>query len=415
MNKDTIGLKGLQAMKDIANFQLLDVSIVMPCLNEAETIAECVRDAKEALAILSERHGLTGEVVIADNGSTDGSKELAIGLGARVVDVSESGYGAALRGGFAAAHGRFLVMGDSDHSYDFRESVEMIEALLEGAELCMGSRFDGEIKPGAMPWKNRYIGNPTLSGILRVLFRTPDRDSHCGLRAIRRSTYEALNLSSVGMEFASEMVLKAALNGVEIAQVPCTLSPDGRNRAPHLNPWRDGLRHLFYMFMLSPSWLFIAPAALLMAFGLTIFTALLAHPDVEMVQIGRFGIGDHWAIVASVSVVVATQTLIAGFVTMIVGYREGYLPVSERATRFLGKSTLGSWLIVGGGLFLTGLIWAAIIAGGWIASGFGELHQIRGLIGASTAVAAGCQIGFGGFLVSIAAGNKLRHSEVLAR
>ena len=402
-------------MKDFTSSQLIDVSIVMPCLNEAETIADCVRDAQEALSRLGELHGLFGEVIVADNGSTDGSQKLARDLGARVVDVEESGYGAALRGGFAASHGRFLVMGDSDRSYDFRECVPMIEALMEGAELCMGSRFDGGIAPGAMPWKNRYIGNPALSGLLRVLFRTPVRDSHCGLRAIRRSTYEALQLSSVGMEFASEMVLKSALQRVEIAQRPCTLSPDGRSRAPHLNPWRDSLRHLFYMFMLSPSWLFIAPSALLMTFGLTIFAILLAHPGAEMVQLGQFGIGDHWAIVASAAIVVATQTLIAGFATMLVGYREGYLPASHRARRTLSHSTLGTWLLSGGVLCLVGILWAGIIAGGWVASGFGELDQIRGLIGAFTAIVAGCQIGFGGFLVSVVAGNKLKHAEVLER
>ncbi len=405
--------KGPRDMNKHTNMQLVDVSIVMPCLNEAETIADCVRDAQEALVRLGELHGLNGEVIVADNGSTDGSQKLASDLGARVVDVDEAGYGAALRGGFAAAKGRFLVMGDSDRSYDFRECVPMIEALEEGAELCMGSRFDGGIAPGAMPWKNRYIGNPALSGILRVLFGAPVRDSHCGLRAIRRSTYDALRLSSVGMEFASEMVLKAALQRVTIVQRPCTLSPDGRSRAPHLNPWRDGLRHLFYMFMLCPTWLFIAPSALLMTFGLTIFAILLAHTGAEMVQLGRFGIGDHWAIVASGAIVVAMQTLIAGYATMMVGYREGYLPVSDRVRRILPRSTLGTWLLTGAVLSLAGFLWAAIIAGGWIASDFGELNQVRSLIGAFTLIVAGCQVCFGGFLVSIVAGNKLKHAEVL--
>lgn len=400
-------------MIDASPVREIDVSIVMPCLNEADTVSDCVRDATEALGILRERHGLIGEVIVADNGSTDGSQALAAVEGARVVQIDERGYGAALRGGFLAARGRYLVMGDSDRSYDFREGVPMVEALMQGADLCMGSRFDGHIKAGAMPWKNRYIGNPALSGILRLLFRTPVRDSHCGLRAIRKTTYTNLRLSSDGMEFASEMVLKAALQRVRISQVACTLSPDGRGRPPHLNPWRDGLRHLFYMFMLSPSWLFIAPAALLMSFGLTIFSLLLASPDVTMVRVGRLEIGDHWAIAASAAVVLAVQTLVAGFVTMLIGYRSGYLPVSKRARRALSFSTLGTWLIAGAALFSAGVLWAGIIAGGWIALGFGAIDEIRGLIAASTLVVAGSQVCIGGFVTSIVAGNRLKHSEVL--
>lgn len=402
-------------MYDGTPFSRVDVSIVMPCLDEAATVASCVERACETLAVLRERHGLTGEVIVADNGSTDGSQVLAEAAGARVVAIGEKGYGAALQGGFSEARGRYFVMGDSDLSYDFLDAVSMIEALMEGAELCMGSRFDGEIRPGAMPWKNRYIGNPALSAILRVLFRTSVRDSHCGLRAIRRDTYLRLGLSSSGMEFASEMVLKAALQKVRIDQRPCTLSPDGRGRPPHLNPWRDGLRHLFYMVMLSPTWLFIAPAALLMMFGIAVFAVLLLNPGATMVQIGRLGsVGDHWAIVAGASVVLATQTLIAGFAAMLLGYRSGYLPVSDRARAVLSVSTLGSWLLLGGALFLAGLVWAGAIAAGWVASGYGALDQMRTLIAACTLVVAGCQISFGGFLASIIAGNRLNHLDVAA-
>lgn len=221
-----------------------DVSIVLPCLNEAATLGACIARAQEALAILEARHGLSGEVVVADNGSTDGSRGIAMGLGARVVEVRDRGYGAALSGGFAAARGRFLVMGDSDCSYDFLECVGMVEALAGGAELCMGSRFKGRILPGAMPWKNRWIGNPALSAILRLLFRTGVSDAHCGLRALTRDAFERLRLTSAGMEFASEMVVKAALLGMRVAERPVTLSPDRRGRPPHLRPWRDGWRHL---------------------------------------------------------------------------------------------------------------------------------------------------------------------------
>jgi glycosyltransferase involved in cell wall biosynthesis len=408
------GIGGDRLLKDTADFPRVDVSIVMPCLNEAATVADCVRDALDALAKLNELHGFQGEVIVADNGSTDGSQALAATAGARVVSVNEKGYGAALRGGFAAAVGHIIVMGDSDRSYDFREAVVMVEAIMAGADLCMGSRFDGDIRPGAMPWKNRYIGNPVLSGILRLLYGTPVRDSHCGLRAIRATTYARLRLSSDGMEFASEMVLKAAIQRVRIAQVPCTLSPDGRGRPPHLNPWRDGLRHLFYMFMLSPTWLFAAPAALLLIFGLTVFGILLLNPNASMVQVGRWGsIGDHWAIIASAAIVLSTQSFIAGYVAMILGYRSGYLPVSDRARRVLSLSSLGSWLAVGGAVCLAGLAWVGAIAGGWITSGFGALDEIRSLVAASTLILGGCQVGFGGFLISIVAGNRMKHADVL--
>lgn len=234
------------------------VAFVLPCLNEAKTIEWCIDRALTAIAILNERHGLSGEVIVADNGSDDGSQDLALAAGGRVVDVADRGYGAALIGGFAVSDATYLVMGDSDCSYDFVEAVDMVERLMQGADFCMGSRFKGEIKPGAMPWKNRYIGNPVLSRVLRILFRTKISDSHCGMRAIRRDAYLRIKPTSTGMEFASEMVLKSVLRGLKIDEVPITLSPDQRDRKPHLNPWRDGLRHLIYMFLLSPKHLFLA-------------------------------------------------------------------------------------------------------------------------------------------------------------
>ena len=240
--------------------EVVGVSFVLPCLNEAQSLEHCIGVIREALAELDHRLGLTGEIVVADNGSTDGSQALAERLGARVVPVAERGYGAALRGGFEAARGRYLVMGDSDGSYDFREATAMVEALMSGADLCMGSRFKGGIKPGAMPWKNRYIGNPILTGILNLLFGAGISDAHCGLRALTKPCFERLELTGSGMEFASEMVIKAALKGERIVERPATLSPDLRDRAPHLRPWRDGWRHLRYLFMLSPFWLFAAPA-----------------------------------------------------------------------------------------------------------------------------------------------------------
>jgi len=392
----------------------LDVSIVMPCLNEAATVAACVDVAQEALARLQRDFGMSGEVIVADNGSTDGSQQMARDRGARVVDVDEKGYGAALRGGFTAARGRFLVMGDSDMSYDFREAVPMIARLVDGAEFCMGSRFKGEIKPGAMPWKNRYIGNPVLSWVLRLLFRTPISDSHCGLRAIRRTAYEDLGLTSSGMEFASEMVLKSALKGLRIDEVPVTLSPDGRGRPPHLSPFRDGFRHLFYMLMLSPTWLFFGPSVLLFAFGAAVLLLLLARPDGEMVRIGAFGLGDHWAVVASSALIIAAQTFIAGFAALILGVKGGYMRPTAGHRALIRASSLKVWLLAGGAVFLAGFAWASIIAIGWLESGRGELSQMRALIAAFTAMVMGVQLGFGGFLLSIVAGNKMKHRAVLS-
>lgn len=388
----------------------LDVSIVMPCLNEAKTVAKCVEQAREALGILESKHGLAGEIIVADNGSTDGSQRLAEEAGARVVNIQSRGYGAALNGGFKASYGRFLVMGDSDCSYDFVESVGMIEALMNGADMCMGSRFKGRIEPGAMPWKNRYIGNPALSGILRLFFHTTISDSHCGLRALTRKTFEELKLSSSGMEFASEMVLKAALKKVNITEIPVTLSPDGRGRPPHLNPWRDGLRHMFYMLMLSPSWLFVLPALLLGGCGLAILSALVANGDDTMVRIGNFGIGDHWAVVASASLILSVQFAVFGVAAHQQSIREGYRRSDHWAGRLLRHSHLHRWILTGLALIAIGFTWAATITGGWISTNGGPLNEIRGLIAAATLIIIGSQVFFGGFLLSIISGNRANHS-----
>ncbi|MGE4610399.1 MAG: glycosyltransferase family 2 protein [Paracoccaceae bacterium] len=361
------------------------------------------------MKILRERHGLEGEVVVADNGSTDGSQDMARAAGARVVGVVQRGYGAALSAGFASSTGQFVVIGDSDMSYDFVEPVPMVEALLQGADICMGSRFKGEIKPGAMPWKNRHIGNPVLSAILRILFRTPISDSHCGLRALSRDTLNRLNLTATGMEFASEIVLKAVLLKLKFAEVPVALSPDQRGRPPHLRPWRDGLRHPFYMFMLSPTWLFIIPSAILIVFGL-IISILLISNDVELVPIGAFEIGDHWAIVASAALVLGVQTGLFGLTALVQGYREEFRLPNPLLRQFLSLSRLHYWVLAGLGLMGSGIIWGGIITGGWIASGYGPLNEIRNLSAAVTLIIIGGEVFFGGFLLSIVSGNTTNHS-----
>jgi glycosyltransferase involved in cell wall biosynthesis len=250
----------------------VDVSIVMPCLNEARWLPVCIANAREALALMQGELGLSGEIVIADNGSHDGSQRVARAEGARVVEVERRGYGAALRGGFENARGEYLVMGDADGSYDFRNAVTLVRRLTQGADFCVGSRFKGRIEPGAMPWKNRYIGNPLLTGALNLFFQAGVTDAHCGLRALTRECFRRLELTGAGMEFASEMIIKAALRKEKIVEAPVTLSRDLRDRPPHLRPWRDGWRHLRYLLMLSPAWAFAMPAALAALASLVIWT-----------------------------------------------------------------------------------------------------------------------------------------------
>ena len=244
----------------------IELTVVMPCLNEAETVARCIDKAKLGF----EKAGLAGEIIVADNGSTDGSQRIAGEHGARVVAVAEKGYGSALRGGIEAANGCYLIMGDADDSYDFSESGKFVAKLREGYDLVMGCRLPsggGTIAPGAMPWKNRYLGNPVLSFLGRLFFRTPVRDFHCGLRAFSREAYARISPSTTGMEFASEMVMKASIEKLRIAEVPITLHKDGRSRPPHLRPWRDGWRHLRFMLIYSPRWLFLFPGLALAAGG----------------------------------------------------------------------------------------------------------------------------------------------------
>ena len=241
----------------------IELSIIMPCLNEAETLEVCVR---KALAYL-DRSGITGEVIVGDNGSTDGSQDIALRCGASVVDIPLRGYGAALYGATLAARGKYIVMGDSDDSYDFSNLDPFVAKLREGYDLVMGNRFAGGIKLGAMPWKNRYIGNPILSTIGKMLFRCPAGDFHCGLRGYSKEAFTRMDLRTTGMEFASEMVIKATLNRMKITEVPTTLSPDGRSRPPHLRPYRDGWRHLRFMLLFSPNWLFLYPGLGVMSLG----------------------------------------------------------------------------------------------------------------------------------------------------
>ena len=384
----------------------VDVSIVMPCLNEVRSLEFCIGLAHEALAELDTRLGLTGEILIADNGSTDGSQALVMRHGARVVAVAERGYGAALRAGFEAARGRYLVMGDADGSYDFREAVAMVEALQAGADLCMGSRFKGGVKPGAMPWKNRYIGNPILTGVLNLLFRSGVSDAHCGLRALTKACFQRLGLTGSGMEFASEMIIKASLKGETIVEVPATLSPDLRDRPPHLRPWRDGWRHLRYLVMLSPLWLYAVPALLGVLGGGGILAVVgwfaLFHPKTEIF------FGDHWTVLAAAMIGVSHIAALLGAATHLHGVREGYrLPGQWDASvaRWINLETMiiaGLAAITAGFTVLLGVLLS------WWTHPYGRGHPVFWAVLGTLFMTLGAQNILGGFMLAIINGHEAK-------
>lgn len=293
------------------------ISIVMPCLNEAETLASCIKKANDWLS----SSGLDGEVLIADNGSTDGSQNIALTNGARVVPVLERGYGSALYHGCLAAKGEYIIMGDSDDSYDFSDLDPFMAKLKLGYDLVMGNRFLGGIKSGAMPWKNRYLGNPILSWVGRLLFQCEARDFHCGLRAFTKKAFIGMDLRTSGMEFASEMVIKANIFNMRVAEVPIILSPDGRSRPPHLRPWRDGWRHLRFMFLFSPKWLFIFPGLIIFSISFPIYLLLLMGP----LAMGSVELDIHSLFYVEIASVIGYLAFCLGIIVRLFGIREGLL------------------------------------------------------------------------------------------
>ncbi|MCX5671791.1 MAG: glycosyltransferase family 2 protein, partial [Planctomycetota bacterium] len=299
---------------------MVEVSIVMPCLNEAETLESCVSKALRFLASTC----ISGEVIVADNGSTDGSQDIARRAGARVVDARTKGYGAALMEGFAAARGKFLIMGDADDSYDFLDLMPFIRRLREGYDIVVGNRFRGGIKPGAMPWLHRYIGNPVLTGILNVLYRSGIDDAHCGLRGLTKQAYESLSLRTTGMEFASEMIVKAAARGLRMCEVPTVLSPDGRSRPPHLRSFQDGWRHLRFLVLLSPKWCLMIPGAILMALGVLLGATVFTSP----LQIQGVVLDVHTLVASSLMAIVGYQSITIGIAARIYAVQEEIGPPS---------------------------------------------------------------------------------------
>ena len=373
----------------------LELTVLMPCLNEVETLAVCVRKARACL----ERLGLRAEVVVADNGSTDGSQAVARAEGARVVDVAARGYGSALFHGARAAYGRFIIMGDADDSYDFSRLDAFVEALRAGADLVMGNRFLGGIRPGAMPWKNRYIGNPALSTIGRLFFRSPARDFHCGMRGFTRAAFDRLNLQTTGMEFASEMVIKATLLGLRIVEVPTTLDKDGRNRPPHLRPWRDGWRHLRFMLLFCPRWLFLYPGIALIVAGAG-GTALMMAGVITGPQAG---LRPHALLLGAAAVLLGFQAVSFAFCARIYAFNEGLLPEDARLERLFHRFTLETGLLAGFGLFVSGGICGVAAAVGWSPIGLWTLTPRQTLliaIPSATALCLGGQIMMTSFLLS---------------
>lgn len=384
----------------------VDVSIIMPCLNETQSLPHCIKNARQALAWMETRYGLAGEIVVADNGSTDGSQSLAKNLGVRVIDVPRKGYGAALIGGCEAASGRYLLMGDADGSYDFVDGVAMIGRLIDGADLCMGSRFEGGIAPGAMPWKNRYIGNPVLTGILNLFFRAGIDDAHCGLRAITKEAFLELGLSGTGMEFASEMIVKAALKNIRIDQTPATLSVDLRERAPHLRPWRDGWRHLRYLLMLSPTWLFGVPGLLAIAIATAVLGLTTLYTIGVLTTPSPFGAS--WTIVAGYLFTVGHICLIMAVAAHFYGVRRGYRRLHPWFAKLNQTLTLENALLAGAAMILGSLIALGAIAFHWSSRGFTALPSVLPLTLAAVLGAVGIQTALGGFLFAIIADHNAR-------
>jgi glycosyltransferase involved in cell wall biosynthesis len=376
--------------------QPIELTILMPCLNEAETLARCIDKAQAFLT----RAGIVGEVLIADNGSTDGSQQIAVEHGARVVPISARGYGSALIGGIDAALGRYVIMGDSDDSYDFSRLDGFVERLREGWHLVMGNRFKGGIAPGAMPPLHRYLGNPVLTGIGRLFFKSPSGDFHCGLRGFDRDAIQKLDLQTSGMEFASEMVIKATIAGLHITEVPTTLSPDGRSRPPHLRSWRDGWRHLRFLLLFSPRWLFLYPGLLAVTVGVLLMAWILPGPR----RLSGITFDIHTLLYASLAITVGYQAIQFWMFTKLYGMREGIVPPDPRFHRLMGVATLERGLIAGLLLLLLGLGIGIAAVWVWDTSQFGDLSPrstMRLVIPSATAILLAFQTAHGAFFLSV--------------
>ena len=386
-----------------------ELTVLMPCLNEIQTLKRCIQKAYQFLS----EAGISGEVLIADNGSTDGSQKIAEAAGARVIEVAQRGYGAALQAGIGAAQSRYIVMGDSDDSYDFSDLSMFVEQLRSGADLVMGNRFQGGIAPGAMPLLHRYLGNPVLSFLGRLFFRAKIGDFHCGLRAFSRTSILRLGLVAPGMEFASEMIAKAVLAGLRVEEVPTTLRPDGRGRPAHLRTWRDGWRHLRFLLLFCPRWLFLYPGMTMLSLGFLGFLTFL--PDV-VPFIPHLGLGIHSMLYMAGSIVLGSQLVQLALLTKWMGVMSGIVPEPPWLRRSLPYISMEGGLIGGAGMFIAGFLWSLAIVYDWSSANFGALEPtqaMRAVIPAVTLMIVGMQAAAGALFAAAlkmcwpkAAGNK---------
>ncbi len=374
----------------------LEFTILLPCLNEAQTVATCVEKARDFLG----RNRIRGEVLVADNGSTDGSQALATAHAARVVDVRPAGYGAALLGGIQSARGRFVIMGDADDSYDFSDLSSFVARLRDGDDLVMGNRFHGGIAKGAMPLLHKYLGNPVLTAIGRLFFRSPVRDFHCGLRGFRRDAVLALGLRATGMEFASEMVVKATLHGLRMSEVPTRLARDGRGRPPHLRSWRDGWRHLRFLLMYSPRWLFLYPGLFLTGAGLLGLVLLLPGA----VTVGSTVFDIHTMLLMSMLIVLGTQTLTFAWLAKQYGTDEGLLPPDPAFDSWREFASVERLALLGAVFVALGGLGILSAVAFWRSRHFGGLDAsrvMRLIVPSVTLIITGAQAFLAGFLSGI--------------
>ena len=375
-----------------------ELTIVMPCLNEAETLELCIGKAQNAI----KDHNIDGEVVVSDNGSTDGSIEIAQRMGARVVHCKEKGYGNALMAGIEAAWGKYVIMGDADDSYDFSALYPFLENLRKGDDLVMGCRLPwggGTIMPGAMPWKHKWIGNPVLTGIGKLFFNSPAKDFHCGLRGFSKDAYRRMELCTTGMEFASEMVIKATLQKMKISEIPITLYKDGRTRPPHLRSWRDGWRHLRFMLLYSPNWLFLLPGIVLIVLGLIGFMALLPGG----LAIGKIYFDTNTLLVFSLALQFGIQLIIFGVFAKVFSSSVGLRPDDGFLNRFK-MFTLETGVVIGSLMLVLGIVFMLAAVFYWKVHGFGEIsypRSLRMVIPGVNFIGIGVQIIFSSFLLSI--------------
>ncbi|MFN8413560.1 MAG: glycosyltransferase family 2 protein [Anaerolineales bacterium] len=372
------------------------LSIIMPCLNEAETLEVCINKAKLFLT----QNSIQGEVVIADNGSTDGSQDIAVKAGARVVHIPQKGYGSALMGGIEAAQNEFIVMGDADDSYDFTNLQPFIDALKNGADLVMGNRFAGGIMPGAMPFLHRYLGNPVLSWLARLFFKSDIRDFHCGLRGFRKQAILSLNLQTTGMEFASEMVVKATMHNLKITEVPTILYPDGRSRPPHLRTWSDGWRHLKFLLLYSPRWLFFYPGLFLILIGMLASAVLLPGPII----IGKYILDINTLMYASLLIIMGVQSVLFSAFTHVFGVNTGLLPQDQGTEKLIRYLELERGLVLSLIMILIGFVSSVGALIYWGENRFGPIDpsfSMRLVIPGAVLFTLGIQIFFASFFLGI--------------